>query len=91
MSDDTDKALRRLFAEARTEASPEADAFVRRVTAGIARQRRIRRALRVGIGFALTASVVGLSPLIVGGATHIALLPTVLAGPFETALASPLG
>ncbi len=104
MTDDTDRELRRLFGEAdEADMEPRDDAFVQRVTAGIARQRRIRRRFRLIVGIALPvilpALVAGLvgtaliafTPFIMDGASYVTLLPTLLVEPFHALLVSPIG
>ena len=79
------------------------EAFVQRVSAAIARQRRIRQMFRVSVSIALpvilpalVAGLVGtaliaLTPLIMDGASYVALLPTLLVEPLEALLVSPIG
>ena len=101
VTDGTDKDLRRLFAEVDMEQRDEA--FVQRVSAAIARQRRIRQMFRVSVSIALpvilpalVAGLVGtaliaLTPLIMDGASYVALLSTLLVEPLAALLVSPIG
>ena len=79
------------------------EAFVQRVSAAIARQRRIRQMFRVSVSIALpvilpalVAGLVGtaliaLTPLIMDGASYVALLSTLLVEPLAALLVSPIG
>ena len=89
MSDDTDRVLRRLFDETKSEGADEA--FVTRVTGQITRRRHVRAASQLVGGLTLLALVLSLSPVLVGATTYVALLPVLLTGHLEALFASPAG
>ena len=91
MSDDTERRLRRLFAETRVDDADDDGAFVAGVTDQIAKRRRTRAVGRLAVGLALVALMIGVAPFIASTATCVALLPVLLAAPFETVLIPPLG
>ena len=91
MSDETERRLRRLFAETRVDDADDGAAFVARVTGQIAKRRRTRAAGRLAAGLALVTLVISVSPFIVSAATYVALLPMLLTGPFQAVLIPPLG
>ena len=90
MSDDTERALARMFVEA-LPAERADEPFVARVSSRIARRRRAGILLRTTGSLGAIAAATAVSPFITEAASSIALLPILMAEPLETVLLAPAG
>ena len=90
MSDETERTLARLFAEAQP-ALDAAEPFVAAVSGRIARRRRAGILLRIAGSLGMVAGAVTVSPFLTEAATSVALVPVLVAEPLEAVLLSPAG
>jgi hypothetical protein len=85
MIEDSDRTLTRLFAETSTP-HPVDEAFVARIGARIARRRRLEMAMRISAALAVLVLAIVFAPLLLSGATQIALLPELVLTPLQAVL-----
>ena len=91
MNNDSERALKDLFAERSGEEAPD-PVFVARVMGQIARRRRVRTTIGAGVAAALVVGTfLFAGPSVMASADAVASLPLLLTVPFQDLLLSPIG
>lgn len=90
VSDDTERTLARVFAEAYPVTRAD-EPFVAAVSSRTARRRRASTLLRFGVWLGVVVGAAAVSPFLTEAAISVALLPALLAKPLEAVLLSPAG
>ena len=90
MTDDIERVVKRLFAEAPADSPAGGDAFVARVSHEIRRRRRTSRALAMCGGAAMAVAAIFLAPPIIETASRVAHIPGVVMQQAAPLLVFPL-
>ena len=90
MDNETDRAMRDLFAEPSSEQGPD-EVFVAKVLGRVRRRSRVRAAMSVCAALLFVGAVLFAVPLVTDTSSVLASLPVLAIEPFQELLISPMG